>query len=373
MTMDRFFQSLVRILSEDRQPPEPVGAGVLVSERHVFSCAHVIADALRIPRITREKPTATVWLDRPLTPAARPLTARIDTWHPLKDQLQLGEIEDFAVLTLDTPPALQPVAVQFIALEKFIDRPVRLFGFPQGKGNGTWIRGETKGPIGNGWIQLDNELGRHGVTPGFSGAPIWDDQAQAVVGMMVGTPVGETDTAYMIPAGTLAKAWPPLTTEADAVTQEHVVSFDFSGKNQLEFKRRLSTNWRDLATILEIPTHEQARFDRGDEADGIWNWLAKQDELARLPSALEDISRADLAKLFSPAQPQPKTGAVSRVGQAKRQALEQRLQSLIADYQSVTEKLITTLDPADKSRLQRQSDALERDMQQIERQLDTLD
>lgn len=300
--MDRFFQSLVRVLSDNRQPPNPVGAGFMVSAQHVISCAHVIADALSIPRTTQEKPSAQIWLDRPLTPGTLPLSACVEIWYPLNERLQFGELEDLTVLRLDAPLELLTANIQSLSLTDFSDRPVRLFGFPKGKDNGTWISGHTKGPLGNGWIQLDNELGRHGVTPGFSGAPIWDDQTQAIIGMMVGTPKGDPHTAYMVPVVTLAQAWPSPTATSDLATTEFVMSFDFSGKNQLEFCRRLSNSWRDLALILEIPPYEQARFDKGDEGLGIWNWLAVRDELVRLPPALGAINRADLARLFAPIQ-----------------------------------------------------------------------
>ncbi|MEZ5592484.1 MAG: trypsin-like peptidase domain-containing protein [Gammaproteobacteria bacterium] len=370
--MDRFFQSLVRVLSDDQQPPDPVGVGFMVSEKHVISCAHVIADALKISRTKQEKPAARIWLDRPLTLAAQPLSASVEVWHPLNERLQFGELEDLAVLTLDAPLALPTVNIQSLPLTDFIDRPVRLFGFPKGKDNGTWITGQTKGPLGNGWIQLDNELGRHGVTPGFSGAPVWDDQTQAIVGMMVGTPKGDPHTAYMVPVVTLAQAWSFLISSPDSATEEPVMRFDFSGTNQLEFCRRLSHSWRDLATILEIPSYEQARFDRGDEGRGIWNWLAAREELVRLPPALEAIDRADLARIFAPAKSPAKMGASLRVSQTKRKALEQQLQSLEEDYQAVSEQRSYALNAADKNKLKRQAESIEREMEQIQHQLDGL-
>ena len=87
------------------------------------------------------------------------------------------------------------------------------------------------------------------------------------------------------------------------------MNFDFSGKNQLEYCRRLSHSWRDLATILEIPPHDLARFEKGDEGLGIWNWLAAREELMRLPPALESINRKDLAEIFSSVRNTAQTAA----------------------------------------------------------------
>lgn len=372
MAMDRFFQSLVRVLSDVQLPPNPIGVGFLVSAQHVLSCAHVVADALKIPRTTQEKPASKLWLDQPLTPAAQPLPTTVEVWHPLNDHLQFGEIEDLAVLTLEAPLSLQNVNFQSLPLADFIDRPVRLFGFPKGRDNGTWITGQTKGPLSNGWIQLDNELGRHGVTPGFSGAPVYDDQTQAIVGMMVGTPKGDPSTAYMVPILTLAQVWPSLTAIPNSVTKEPIMSFDFSGENQLKFCHRLSHSWRDLATVLEIPPYEQARFDQGDEGHGIWNWLAAREELVRLPPTLESIGRADLANLFAPAKNLYSPRTQSRISQAKRKALEQQLQSLEEDYRAVSEQVSYVLNAADKNKLTRQSESIEREMKQLQHQLDEL-
>src|SRR5262249_32451708 len=50
------------------------------------------------------------------------------------------------------------------------------------------------------------------VGPGFSGAPVWDTQAQGVVGMVVAASrPTDTKTAFVISLDVLAAAWPLLT------------------------------------------------------------------------------------------------------------------------------------------------------------------
>lgn len=80
------------------------------------------------------------------------------------------------------------------------------------------------------------------------------------------------------------------------------MSFDFSGRNKLHYCRRLNHSWRDLATILEIPPYEQAQFAQGGEGLGIWDWLEARQQLVMLPLALEEIDRADLARIFTSEQ-----------------------------------------------------------------------
>jgi len=52
----------------------------------------------------------------------------------------------------------------------------------------------------------------HPVQPGFSGAPIWDEQVEGVVGMAVAADKkrDETKTAFMIPTSILTSAWGEL-------------------------------------------------------------------------------------------------------------------------------------------------------------------
>jgi len=57
--------AIVRILIDSKEPRTPVGAGFLVSPRHLLTCAHVITDALRIPENTPEPPSEMIFLDFP--------------------------------------------------------------------------------------------------------------------------------------------------------------------------------------------------------------------------------------------------------------------------------------------------------------------
>lgn len=72
----------------------------------------------------------------------------------------------------------------------------------------------------------------------------------------------------------------------------------FSGRTKIAVCDRLGDDWKRLADQLEIPPSDQARFDRGDEARGIWVWLENRGLLADLPDALRLIGREDLSDLF---------------------------------------------------------------------------
>jgi bDLD-like protein len=73
------------------------------------------------------------------------------------------------------------------------------------------------------------------------------------------------------------------------------------GLARLNFYRRLSDSWRDLATVLEIPPRDVDAFRRGNEAREIWEWLSARERLMKLPDAVILISRSDLSELLEEA------------------------------------------------------------------------
>ena len=67
----------------------------------------------------------------------------------------------------------------------------------------------------------------------------------------------------------------------------------------LEFYERLGDSWEDLADVLEIPRRTVRTFKQGHEAREIWRWLVERERQDRLPRALTEIGREDLAALMA--------------------------------------------------------------------------
>jgi KaiC/GvpD/RAD55 family RecA-like ATPase len=213
MTPADLQKGLVRILTDGGEARRVVGAGFLVSSRHILTCAHVVADALGIAEDAPAAPTTPVWLDWPLVVGSAPMSVKVVCWHPVKAEAKRGELEDIAVLELDgkrpLPDAAQPVPVVVVEDQALFDRPVRMYGFAEDRGD--WVNGQLQGPVATGWVQLDHELGRLCVAPGFSGTAVWDKRENAAVGMIVSIASRENvRSAYMIPAASLIRAWPAL-------------------------------------------------------------------------------------------------------------------------------------------------------------------
>ena len=101
--------SIVRILGTDGIP---VGVGVLVGDRRVLTCAHVVNVALGRPARDQSLPSALLSLDLPLSPGGvtgRPLSAKVTRWLPPPMEGVAGD--DIAGLDLmDEPPASATIA-----------------------------------------------------------------------------------------------------------------------------------------------------------------------------------------------------------------------------------------------------------------------
>ncbi len=197
--------SLVRIRSANGRV---VGAGFLVGERHILTCAHVITKALGLADDTADKPSSLVSLDFPRLASHTLLTARVVFWSPVQDDGR-GDIAGLELL--DKPPA-GTEAVHFAPSEQVWGHPYRAFGFPAGQDDGVWSDGCLLARQGINWIQLeDDKIPGFAVIAGFSGAPVWDEQLQGVVGMIVASSQpATTKTAFAIPSDMLIASWPQL-------------------------------------------------------------------------------------------------------------------------------------------------------------------
>jgi TIR domain/Trypsin-like peptidase domain len=198
--------SLVRIHTPDGHV---VGAGFFVGERHILTCAHVVARALGLDDDAPEKPQAPITFDVPRVAPNQLLSARVVLWRPPRTT---GGDDIAGLELLDDPPAgTQPAPLAQV--KDLWDHPFGAFGFPDGDDNGRWATGRLLGSqLITNWVQIEDvkETG-FAVGPGFSGTPVWDTQVEAVVGMVVAAEKRTNlKTAFAIPVDVLARSWPLL-------------------------------------------------------------------------------------------------------------------------------------------------------------------
>lgn len=188
-----------------------IGAGFLISENYVLTCAHVITQALSLPLNTEEIPRGLIDLDFPLIAPGKKLQAQVIFWQPVSSTKL---VEDIAGLKLNSnlPNATQPA--QLVEAEDLWQHSIRVFGFPKGHSNGIWASGVLRDTTGKNWLQIeDTKVPGYKIEQGFSGAPVWDEKLAGVVGMAIAAEKKRENTkaAFLISTKVLRQTWTELT------------------------------------------------------------------------------------------------------------------------------------------------------------------
>jgi hypothetical protein len=184
---------------------EILGAGIVLAERHVLTCAHVVpADA---------SPDADgagwpMFVDVINAAGRQRRAARVarEGWVPLRPNDDHAAEGDLAVLELDEPLAEVPPA----PLHRSSLRPgsaVRACGYPSGSDAGTWARGELLGAVGE--LQEITPRNRSTIRRGYSGAGVVDEHGR-VIGLLVSAQISADNPAYMMPVDTILGYLPAL-------------------------------------------------------------------------------------------------------------------------------------------------------------------
>ena len=202
------------------------GAGCLLDRRRVVTCAHVVAKALGHADAPDVPPRNSVQLQFPSSESDVTCIGRVAPggWHPAAGagaeqpaDIALLVLDDETAPPLDALPApLGPFASQWKNI------PFYAFGFPE-HASGTSVEGVISGPAGpdgkgglagSEWAKLEGvRVAGERILPGFSGAPVWDENLSVVAGIVVAqNPDPESRVGYMIPLRTLAHYLPELVT-----------------------------------------------------------------------------------------------------------------------------------------------------------------
>ena len=197
--------SIIRIFYQK----DVVGIGFLVAEKYALTCAHVVGEALLISSSIANIPDGEIQVDFPLANSTEKIKATVVYWHPTSDLNSDLIIEDIAVLKLEYLPS-QAQPTRLILSENISKHPFKVFGCPQGVAFGVWATGVLSEQNAKQWVQLeDTKVTGYAIAKGFSGSPVWDEQLQGVVGMVVAadTKLEAAKASFMIPNQTLVKAW----------------------------------------------------------------------------------------------------------------------------------------------------------------------
>ena len=126
-----------------------MGAGFLVDEGKILTCAHVVRDALGL-KSTENKPAEPVHIDFPFIPDMPIQQAIVAVWKP--SDKHGGDIAGLE-LVAPLPKAVKPV--RLVTLDRFWERTFRAFGFPKRRSDGRWAEGKMLDVRPKGWVQLE--------------------------------------------------------------------------------------------------------------------------------------------------------------------------------------------------------------------------
>jgi hypothetical protein len=178
------------------------GAGVLLTNRLVLTCAHVVVQP------ATAQPRAQVGIELVGLPGRSRGIATVLTWIPEQDD-QRGDIALLQLSHPTTGPMSAPL--RNISLR---NREVRAQGYPHGtRAEAEWATASVIGPGGpnDEWVQLNP---RAAVGPrvrqGFSGAGVLDETTEHVVGIVVAASRENSEAAWMIPMDTIAAYLPQV-------------------------------------------------------------------------------------------------------------------------------------------------------------------
>ena len=195
------------------------GAGFVISDRYVMTCAHVVCYALSIDVKTLEPPSGEIYFKLPLIDDNEEYRAKVvnRAWYAVESN---QELEDIAVLEVIEEYRAKLSAIRSeerIASfqdSKELGNRFRAFGFPTGaEHTGSWARGDIVGKAVGCLVQVQgNSNDGQRIEPGFSGTAIWNKNLDAIIGMAVRQKPRDprSKIGFMIPSEYLVKAWPPL-------------------------------------------------------------------------------------------------------------------------------------------------------------------
>lgn len=176
------------------------GMGILLTDRIVLTCAHVVNTALGgRTACPTEAPTEseTICLSFPIVEGTETRNARVLDWSPPgKDGLDCAVLE----LTEPAPPDAGRTIMAIVRPEDTEGNELSVYGSLAPDHPGAHLAAQILGEVGMRWSQLDVK-GRFGIQRGFSGGAVWNREQRATVGMVVARETGKGgSTAYLLPA-----------------------------------------------------------------------------------------------------------------------------------------------------------------------------
>ncbi|GAA4633053.1 hypothetical protein GCM10023196_069050 [Actinoallomurus vinaceus] len=153
------------VLDSDREDRTVLGSAVLIDERRLLTCAHVVTDG-------------PLWVEFPKAVGA--------PMRRVAEVRRSAPTYDLAVLSLAeaVPPEVTAAPLDFTEPDALCGKSWGAFGFSDGDPLGGWADGVIGAALGFGFVRLDAQS-RYRLRPGFSGGGLWSAERGGVVAIIV--------------------------------------------------------------------------------------------------------------------------------------------------------------------------------------------
>lgn len=160
---------------------------MVLGQRSVLTCAHVVNEALGHDGASTPKPSSLIRIVFPLAAVQSERLASVSNWIPVQRGNKPGDV---ALLTLADDEADIPVEVGVADFADITGRTIDqdrlgVYGIRGGESIGQHVQARFVGDAGAAMTQIDStdEAGRL-IRAGFSGGGVFDECEQAIVGMV---------------------------------------------------------------------------------------------------------------------------------------------------------------------------------------------
>lgn len=200
-SVDDYEKAIARIFDNQGHV---IGTGFLVAPGYVLTCAHVVLQAIGIEKDKfaeyKQKPQEPISLDFPILASGQRIQAEVIEWLPYS--LESGDV---AVLKLSTsePEGVRAIPLVVVSANEVEKDEHFVYGF----GNNLGGRSDAYRPkttVAGARFQLCRvgDPNDETIQAGFSGAPVWNQVRQCVIGMVATAVVFKDEQkskAYAIP------------------------------------------------------------------------------------------------------------------------------------------------------------------------------
>lgn len=216
-----------------------VGAGLLVGQNRVVTCAQVVERVLDAVSGSNPMPSGVILVEFPLLGDGEAVPV-VECALIRRQPLRRDGAADAAVLRLlgDAPPGAVPPPLE---VEEDVEgHRFRVCGSSAGHDDGSWVSGEFRATKDAERFELEVDQGRALVGTGFDGAPVWDETTCGVAGLVV--TASDSGKAFLLPVSALRL------TSSEAV--EPFRGLDAFGIEDAEFFHGRDEEIRRLLTIV---------------------------------------------------------------------------------------------------------------------------